>query len=234
MLNVLKSLKTSLWILGTVMVTFVIGSMYIPENLEIFSEINDIPLFKWLDQNSEYLVKTYWIHIALILMAALSLNMVVCTIYELRERISLRALVQRLSPHVLHAGVLLVLFGHLVSGMTGFKNDISLQRGSEIKAQGLNIMITDMTFSEREGEDQRRWDVNTRIMSEKGIINAVIGPAKPVFVQGIGVFVKSVEESGRVLLGLVRDPGVKWEIAGAVVFLIGALGIFWSRYAIRG
>jgi len=234
MLDLLKSIKTALWILAISILIFVAGSMYIPRNLDIFSEINDMPLFKWLNQNGEHIAKTYWIHAGLVLMAALSLNMVVCTFYELREKLSLKVLVQRLSPQVLHAGVLLVLFGHLMSGMSGYKKDVPLHLGSEIRIEGMSIMITNITFSERKGEDQRRWNVETQIKSEKGTIQSIIAPARPVFMAGMGIFVKSVEESGRVLVGFVRDPGVKWEIAGAVVFLLGALGIFWSRYSIRG
>jgi len=234
MINILRSIKTALWIMGISMLLFIAGSMYIPKNLEIFSEINDMPLFQWLSQNSEHVVKTYWIHVSLALMACLSLNMVVCTIYELKDRFTVRTFVQRLSPQILHVGVLLVLFGHLVSGMAGYKKDISLQTGNEYTFGNLSVTITNVSFTERKGEDQRRYEVEIRLVSEKGTIQRVIAPAQPVFIQGTGVFVKSAEENGRVLIGLVRDPGVKWEIAGAIMFLIGSLGIFWSRFSLRG
>lgn len=216
--------------MGISMLVFLAGSIYIPQNLDIFSEINDFPLFHWLYDNSDFLGKTYWLYLQIILMAALCLNMVVCTIDGLIGKLSLKNLIQKLSPHILHTGVLLVLFGHLVSGGFGYKKDVPLHTGEEVSIEDLRIHLERVNLVAIKGENQKRWRVELNIKTGDEVVNSVIEPASPLFLKGVGIFAKSAEENGRVLLGIIRDPGVKWEIAGALVFLIGSIGLFWSRY----
>jgi hypothetical protein len=46
----------------------------------------------------------------------------------------------------------------------------------------------------------------------------------------VGFFAKSAQEKKmKAIIGLVYDPGVVWEITGAIVFVIGASGIFSVR-----
>ncbi len=228
--RILKSIKTGLYVTGISILVFLAGSVYIPNNLDIFSEINDFPLFHWLTDNNAHIGKTYWIYCQVVLMAALALNMVICTIDELIQRLTAHNLVLKLSPHILHAGVILVLFGHLVSGGFGYKKDIPARAGETIVVEDMQVDIKKVDLVQKEGEDQRRWNVKISIVDGTHTITKITGPASPVFINGIGIFAKSAEESGKVLLGIVRDPGVKWEIGGAIIFMIGSLGIFWSRY----
>jgi hypothetical protein len=69
MLRLLKSIKTALVILFLSITVFVAGSIYIPRNLSLFSDINDIPLFRWLSLNYSSIGKTFWIYLAIFLMA---------------------------------------------------------------------------------------------------------------------------------------------------------------------
>lgn len=230
MFRVLKSVKTALYIMGISMVVFLAGSVYIPKNLGFFSEINDFPLFHWLFDNRSDIDKTYWVYMQVVLMAGLSLNMTVCTIDALWERISLRIFIQKVSPHVVHAGVLLVLFGHLVSGGFGYKRDVPLHTGESVTVEDLHILVERVDLVQVKGENQKRWRIKLDIDTGDERVGAVIEPASPFFIRGKGLFAKSADENGRAVLGVVRDPGVPWEIAGAVVFLIGSMGIFRSRY----
>jgi cytochrome c biogenesis factor len=230
-LRVLKSTKTALYLMGFSVLIFLAGSVYIPKNLEIFSEINDGPLLYWLTDNMSHLSKTYWIFGQVILMALLSLNMIVCTLEGLIGKFSMKDLFGKHSPHIVHAGILLVLFGHLVSAGFGYKIDVPIKSGENVSIEGLTIHLEKVNFVQVRGEDQRRWQTALTISGNGMIINSVVEPAKPVFLNGLGIFVKSAEESGRAILGVVRDPGVKWEILGAVVFVIGSIGIFWVRYS---
>ncbi len=231
MLKLLTSLKTTLYLIGISILVFLAGSLYIPKNLEIFSEINDFPLFQWLYNNRDYPAKTYWIYAEILLMAFLSVNMVVCTIEALLEKLSRRTLIQRLSPHILHAGVLLVLFGHLVSGTVGFKKDITMYMGETTEVDDLVVSLKQIELVYIKGENQQRWRASVSVDDKGELFHAVIEPAKPFFVSGLGLFAKSADENGRLVLGVVHDPGVKWEIAGALLFLVGAAGIFLSKYS---
>ncbi len=231
MLGVLKSIKTALYLLGTGMVIFLAGSVYIPNNLDIFSEINDYPLFKWLFANLGYIDKTYWIFASIVVMAALSLNMVVCTVDAIVNKLSRKGIIQKLSPHIVHTGVMLVLFGHLVSGALGFKKDIPARVGDTVTVNNLEIQIKDLNFVTLRGEDQERWRVSLLVRNREGSERvSVAEPASPVFESRLAIYAKSAEHNGRILLGVVYDPGVRWEISGAVIFVLGSAGLFWSRY----
>lgn len=87
MLRVLKSIKTTLVIIFISMSIFLTGSFIIPKNLQFFSEINEMPLFKWLSLNED-IKKTFWIYLSILAMAFLSLNMIVCLIDDLLKRLS--------------------------------------------------------------------------------------------------------------------------------------------------
>jgi cytochrome c biogenesis factor len=230
-LRVLKSVKTALYLMGISMIVFLAGSVYIPKNLAVFSEINDMPLFQWLYDNREHAGKTYWIYAQLLLMAVFSLNMLVCTVYGLIDKNNLGNLVRKLSPHIIHTGVLLVLFGHLVSAGYGFKIDIPINAGERVSVERLTVNLKRVDLVSIQGENQQRWLLSLNVIQDGREIESVVEPAKPIFLGGIGIFAKSADEDGRAILGIVRDPGVRWEIAGAILFMIGAMGIFLSKYS---
>jgi cytochrome c biogenesis factor len=230
MLTVLRSIKTSLYLIAVSVFVFLAGSIYIPHNLDVFSEVNDMPIFRWLFENMDALSKAYWIYLQVLLMAALSLNMIVCTIDSLRDKLTTRNVIQNISPHVLHIGILLVLIGHLVSGTWGYKKDYVVTEGGSIAHNRMHVYVDNIDLVEIEGENQMRWRVNVRALSDDNSINGLLEPASPLFFEGVGIYVKSADEKGRSVIGVVRDPGVKWEITGALVFILGAAGLFWSRY----
>ncbi len=230
MLGILKSIKTSLYLMGVSMFVCVIGSLMIPRNLDVFSEINDLPLMKWLSRNTEHHSTTFWIYGLVLLMAGLFVNMAVCTVDSLAHRFSLKGIVQKISPHIMHAGVLLVLFGHLMSAVFGSRMDVPLLPGEGISVSGTAIHLERVEFVKRPGEDQARWRVHLRADDGEKVTSLIAEPASPAFQRKVAIFAKSAEENGRVLLGLVNDPGVRWQIWGAVAFILGSLGLFWSRY----
>lgn len=229
MFRILKSIKTSLIIFILSIVTFITGSIYIPRNLRLFSDINEIPLFKWLSWNFNSIEKTFWIYLAVGLMAMLSLNLVVCLFDDILKRLLPGTIVQRLSSHFFHIGVLVVLVGHLVSGLSGFKKDISAKVGEEFFIESLRIRIDSVDFVEVKGEDQARWRISLSIYDRDVVKKVVSEPARPVFYK-FGIYAKSAEPDGRVIIGIVKDPGVVWELTGAIVCVIGTTGLFLTRF----
>lgn len=226
MLKVFLSIKTSLWLTGISMAVFLAGSFYIPHNLEVFSEINDMPLFQWLSLNSADLNKFIWIYLLLGMMTLLSINMFICTLNAVLKKSSWSRLIEGLSPHVLHIGVMLVLLGHLISASTGYKQDVPLSVNTVTEVRGFIIKISDIEFFNKKGEDSTRWRLSLSINNN----DKVIGPAKPAFYKGAGFFVKSVDQKEKkALIGLVYDPGAIWEVIGAIVFIIASAGIFYVK-----
>lgn len=225
MIRFFLSIKTYLWLSGFSILAFLAGSFYIPGNLEVFSEINDMPLFSWLSSNADGLDKFYWIYLLLCLMFLLGMNILICTLDAVIRKTTRGGLIEVLSPQVLHTGVIFVLLGQLVSSSTGYKRDIPLGVNDTVEIGGFNLTIKNMEFSNDQGEDSPSWRVYLKIDNEIHKLE----PASPVFYRGTGFFVKSADHNRmKAIIGQVYDPGVWWEIIGAVMFVVGASGIFYQ------
>ncbi|GAB4541490.1 MAG: hypothetical protein Fur0020_10930 [Thermodesulfovibrionia bacterium] len=58
----------------------------------------------------------------------------------------------------------------------------------------------------------------------------VLEVGRPAFYKGVGFFAKSAyQKKMKAVIGLVYDPGANWEVVGAVLFVIGSAGIFYTR-----
>lgn len=220
------SIKTSLWLMGLSIIFYAIGSVVIPQNLEIFSEINDMPLFRWFSLNRAYFFAFSWILALIVLMALMAVNIIICGIDSLVKSLPHRQVIDAVAPQILHIGVVIVLFGHLVSASFGYKEDVPMAVGITKEVRGMRLSLAGVDFIQVPGEDSRRWVVGLGIDGN----DVVLYPASPAFVNGIGFFAKSAQEKNRTaIIGLVYDPGVGWEIAGALVFVIGAAALFYVQ-----
>jgi cytochrome c biogenesis factor len=226
MLRFFLSIKTFLWLAGLSIVVFLAGSLYIPQNLDIFSEINEMPLFGWLNKNSDYLDKIYWIYILILLMGLMSVNMLVCTVDAIIKKTRLRGLVRVLSPQIIHISILIVLLGHGISALTGYKEDVTLKPGNLYRVRGFTIRLDDIEFFKRPDQSSTTWRIHISIDDKPHIIEV----GRPSFYKGVGFFAKSAyRKRKKAIIGLVNDPGAGWEVAGAVLFVIGAVGIFYTK-----
>jgi len=213
--------------MGISMALYVAGAFFIPENLDIFTEINDMPLFTWLRQNRGALPVAFWIYLLLVVMALLVVNIVGNGYVTLVAGIKGRRYLQVIPPQVLHVGVVLVLFGHMVSAVSGYKQDVPIKLHEKRIVRGHVLELVNLESLKIEGEDSTRWRVGLVIDGKA----ATLEPAQPAFIDTIGYFAKSASENTRsALIGLVSDPGMGWEIAGAVCFILGALGLFVMQY----
>ena len=106
---------------------FLIGSFYIPQNLAVFSGINDMPLLKWLSMNNDSLDKLFWIYILTGLMILLWISSLICSLDAIIKRTAWKGLIRVLSPQVLHLSIIFVLLGHGISAMTGYKQDVPMK-----------------------------------------------------------------------------------------------------------
>lgn len=226
MLRLFLSIKTYLWLTGIAGGLFLAGSLYIPGNLDIFSGINDIPLFQWLVMNAGCAGTCYWIYLLIGIMALLGINMIVCSIDVIIKRLSWSRMVDVLSPQVLHAAILLVLAGHFISATAGYREDIPMIVGDDRRVKGFDLKIDTIENLQIRGEGSTRWRVFMSINNERRVLE----PGRPSFYRGAGFFIRSAErEKGRAIIGVVSDPGVWWQIAGAAAFVVGAFGVFGAK-----
>ncbi len=222
MIKFLTSVKTYLWITGLSIAVYIIGSVVIPANLDVFSEINDIPLFEWFSLNRRYLLQYSWIWLLIILMAVLSANTIACIIDALARGAGRRDVIGFFSPQMLHLAVLFVLLGHMVSALYAYREDVPMTTGAVAEVRGLRLMLNDLEFIQVQGEDSPRWRVGLKVDDRLFTLE----PAQPAFVDGIGFFAKSANEKRKTaVIGIVYDPGARWEVIGAAMFVLAALGL---------
>jgi cytochrome c biogenesis factor len=227
MLKFFLSIKTYLWVSGLGMGIFLIGSFYIPQNLAIFSGINDMPLMNWLSINNSVIDKLLWIYVLIGIMLLLWICTLICSLDAIIKRTTRKSFIRVLSPQVLHIGILLVILGHGVSTMTGYKHDLPMKATDSYEAKGFNVKINDMDFFKNPGENSTRWRAQLEIDGNIHMLEV----GKPVFYNSVGFFAKSAQEKKKTaIIGLIYDPGVIWEIIGAFVFIIGAAGVFHTKF----
>ena len=226
MLKFFVSIKTYLWVTGISIGIFLMGSLYIPKNLAIFSGINDMPLLNWLAENNTALDKLYWIYALVGIILLLWIITLVCSLDAIIKRTTWRSAVRVLSPQVLHIAVLLVVLGHGISAVTGYKHDVPMNTSETIQARGFDMKISSMEFFKNPGENSTRWRAHLEIDDKPHVLEV----GQPVFYKNVGFFAKSAQKKKQTaIIGLVYDPGVLWEIIGAVVFVIGAGGVFYTK-----
>jgi hypothetical protein len=243
MLKFFLSTKTYLWLTGISIGSFLIGSFYIPNNLAIFSGINDMPLFSWLSQNNNDLDKFIWIYLLIGLMLLLWICTLICSLDAIIKRAARKQLIRILSPQILHIAILFVLIGYVisastgyilfvligyvVSASTGYKLDIPMNMDDTQEVKGFDLKVDDMEFFTNPGESSTRWRVHLRINNELHKLEV----GQPSFYNSVGFFAKSAQKKKKsAIIGLIYDPGVIWEMIGAVTFIIGAAGIFITRF----
>ncbi len=95
----------------------------------------------------------------------------------------------------------------------------------EIK--GFNMKISDMKFFKNPGENSTRRRVHQEINNDMHVLEL----GKTALYNGVGFFAESAQEKKqKAIIGLIYDPGVLWEVIGAVMFVIGASGVFFTRF----
>jgi cytochrome c biogenesis factor len=226
MLRFFLSIKTYLWVTGISIGVFLIGSIYIPRNLAVFSLINDMPLLRWLSQNSNIPDRIFWIYLLVGFMLLLWICTLICSIDAIIKKTTRKNMIKVLSPQILHIAIIFVLLGHGVSAVTGYRQDVPMKINDEYKVKGFDLKINNIEFFKNPGENSTRWRVHLEIDNQLHMIEL----GKPAFYNGVGFFAKSAQKKKmKAIIGLVHDPGVIWEIIGAVVFVVSAFGVFYIK-----
>src|SRR5512136_3141682 len=112
----LASLNLGLWLMLGVLLLLGAGSFVGGGE---GSSLNDLPLFDWLSQAP--LAESWWLWATVALLAALSLNTVLCSIESLRSKYRRERFLFLVAPQVMHLGFLLIVLAHLFSAVGGFK-----------------------------------------------------------------------------------------------------------------
>ena len=251
MLRFFLSLRTALWLFLGLLLFLLYGSLVMPVMKE-FEGINTVPLFGWLRQSA--LGATWWLWGAILILGLLTANTLICSaesIIKKRERQWL----SMLSPQVVHIGFLFILLAHLLSSGWSARALVYAGEGTELRLpEGLDIagarspilrVGSIEAISDREGY-LSDWRAEVAYIEGGSVVKtANLGPNKPSFYRGIGVYLKDIRvipqgpvagvgarspnivgaRSPVVLLELSREPGAPWALAGGILFMAGTAGL---------
>lgn len=232
-IDFLLSLKTAfgLFLAGTVIC--LIGSLMLPANLAFFSGIDDTPLFQWL-RGAGDLKKTWWIYVLMVQMGVLALSTVLCTADALLKRATWRHLFLKLSPQVMHAGVLFVMLGHLLTASMGIKTDVSIAPGEKkALSDGVVVFLENLDVKTDEKGYYSDWMARLWLLKDgQRVKEALLRPAHPLYFGKLGLYFKTIKmgEEPSALIRVCLDPGALWALLGGVLVLTGGLGFMYARF----
>lgn len=221
----------------------------------LFAPLNDIGLAAWITTYGRHnLIHTVWFYILLGLLALLCLNMFVCTTDRVaallgrRSHLKTRRLFFKLAPHLMHYALILILAGYLSSYLFARVLDMrTLVPGSSLTLPGTKakVTFTDFdpvyyrgknlpAFKNRILQPRARLTINTGTRPDERILSL----NRPMWVKGYGIFLKDFspksKASGmarrpRIDVSIRKDPGVKFYLAGIVLFTVG-LGVYLAEW----
>jgi hypothetical protein len=228
LLNTLRSLELGLWLLGLVCAALAAGSLALKGDSA--AAINALPLFTWLRETPAAL--SWWLWLAVALLALLVLNTLLCSADALLARRGRTGLAALVAPQLVHAGFLLIVAAHLLSAMGASMERFPVMEGSVLRLpDGRPLAVTAITAR------LSPMGMPLGISSELAIdpanpdLRVVISPNHPWFSGGYGVYIKQAERfpHPRALLEVHHEPGAAMALAGAILFTIGTALVLWLR-----
>jgi len=216
--NRLCSLNLGLWLMAGVMLALAVGSF--ARGSAEGAGLNDLPLLLWLREAP--LSFSWWLWIAVALLAVLCLNAILCGIEALRKGRSL-------APQLMHAGFLLIALAHLFSAYGGFKQQFQLQEGGAIGFPGGECVRVERISGET-GSMGMLSAYRADLRVGNGALSGV-RPNAPLFYKGFGIYLKEValDPVPIALLEVHREPGAPAALIGALLFTIGNLMLLMQR-----
>jgi len=226
------SLNTAFWVFLAFIVLAFMGSLSLVNNLAFFSGIDEAPLFKWLLSVHD-LRKTWWIYVMIAVLAVMAVSTIFCTIEALYKKLSLRNFVLKISPQVMHIGVLFIMLGHLLTASAGFKTDMNITKGEKKTVAGnISVSVDDVKVTTDENGYYTDWQAKL-LWFENGLKKHenILRPAHPLYFGEYGIYIRSVNMGPETsaLIRVCRDPGALWALIGGALLSFGGIGFIYGR-----
>ncbi len=224
----LASLTLGLWLIGGVCLFLAVGS-FSGGGAE-GSSINDLPLLRWLRETP--LALSWWLWVAIALLALLALNTVLCSIESVRMKYRRTGFLILIAPQVMHAGFLLIVLAHLFSAWGGYKQVMPVQEGGVITCpDGSRVQLANVSATMGPMGFPTDYSAEVRAMAGGREEVWTISPNHPYFYKGFGFYLKevAVEPYRAALIEIHREPGADCAFAGALLFTIGNLALLYVR-----
>jgi len=141
--QVLASLRLSLWLLLAGAVNLGVGAIYLALYLPTLGSLNRLPLDRWIREvGLAHPAISWWLLTLLALLALLGVNAVACSLDRLRSlagafrgaekgQAGVRAI-----PTLIHLLFLMVLAGHLLLSLSGYRREWAMTAGQSVALDG--------------------------------------------------------------------------------------------------
>ncbi len=235
MKNFFLSLKTSVWTLFGLVIIFFIGSYMMPVHRDVFSSMNDALLFEWVKSVAFLnLWQTWWFFAALAGLILLTINTLFCSFQAIRGKWSRSDLLLRISPQIIHIGFLFILLAHLLGAGWGYKlSGIMPEGGFARLPEDRALSLQKITVETDPAGYMRKWSANVSLYeNNEVVIRGTLGPNKPLFYKGVGIYLKSLdfERGPAALLMINKDPGAIWALIGSILFMLGSISLLFLKW----
>jgi len=216
------SVRTTIWLTFALLFVLLYGSIIMPLREE-FGALHSMPLFGWLEVMPAEI--TWWLWAAIVILSGLTVNTLFCSVESVIKKRGARHWLLILSPQVIHAGFLLILLAHLLSSAGGFRGNAVAAKGQMLGLpNGISFVIDEINAAVGPRGYIEDWSVGIKYFNQgKQIASDVIRPNSPSFIEGYGIYVKTVEPEPvwSAVIEVDRDPGAVWALAGGIFFLVG-------------
>lgn len=216
----LASLTLGLWLTFGVLFFLGVGSFW--GGGEEGSSINEVALFKWLQETP--VNTSWWLWVTLGLLALLALNTVLCSIESLRAKWQRGNFLVRIAPQVMHMGFLFIVLAHLFSAAGSEKGAVQVMEGHAVEfPDGSRVQFGNFQGSVGPMGMLTDFSADVRITAHGIEKTHTISPNHPAFHNGYGVYLKDLglEPVKAALVEVHREPGAGAAMAGAILITIG-------------
>ena len=225
-----------------------LGYLSLRESLEIFAPMSNVGLIEWVQTyGAANPAHATWFFVMLALLAALSVNTLVCTtervVRILAARPAWRELPFRLAPHLMHYAVLIILAGYLCSYLFAASDTgHALRPGESLTLPGGHAELHFHDFSPELLHGKRidafdgyviKPNARVTVRSGENEYPTTLNFNAPIHVDGYGIYLSDFQPRkpgrgmGRNYVSLIvrRDPSAIVYQLGMAVFVLG-LGLY--------
>jgi cytochrome c biogenesis protein ResB len=221
-LEVTRSLRTTIWLILTLLCFLFYGSVVMPLTKE-FQTLHSTPLFQWMTENSPGI--TWWLWAILVILSLLSANTLICSIESVVRKKSARQWALVISPQLVHIGFLFILLAHLLSAYGSFRGTAVVQENAGFKLPGgTGVLFRNIHVEPDQTGYARDWSADLEFIREgRSIRTDRIRPNNPSFQDGLGIYIKNaqLQPYPAALIEVSREPGAPWALVGSLFFLAG-------------
>ncbi|MBU0991437.1 MAG: hypothetical protein KJ737_02990 [Proteobacteria bacterium] len=247
----LGSIQLTFYLITLMVVDLTTGFFFLKAHPHLFQPLNDTGFIKWATtyaKSNPY--ESAWLFILIFLMTILSVNTFACTTQRMILLVRHHGFadqkirfILKLSPHIMHYAMLIMLLGYLVSYLTSqaWESNVLLP-GKTVRLPGSScqVRLTDLAIDYYQGKrlvhmQDRGIDVRAAlcIQCEKGKepVTGILGYNRPIGFRGYSLHLKDFapkSKSGMAIRKYIqftirKDPGTGFYFTGMILFTIGLL-----------